>query len=132
MIYQEAPFNFKIMWNEAIDSKKYIVCGRGKWSYNCEGNKVFRRSIERHLNSYINFETRAKKSDLILRVTEELRSLGIIFIIIADGGITLKELSPSEARNKVAHRFRDAAKNAKQVEEIPTANKCLRTRSKVF
>jgi hypothetical protein len=71
----------------------------------------------------MNLETCAKKSDLILRATKELRSVGMIFMIITDDGVMLKELSPSEAREKVAHRFRDASRTAKKVEEIPTANK---------
>jgi DNA-binding protein H-NS len=91
----------------------HIICGRGNRKYNCEGNKVFRRIIERHLSHYIN-ATRSKKSELIKRVTEELQNLGMIFMAITNDGVTLEELSPIQARKKVAHRFRDTVRTAKQ------------------
>jgi hypothetical protein len=100
--------------DNARASSKYIVCGRGQCKYNCEGNKVFRLIIARHLKDYMMFATRSKKSELIKRVTEELRNLGMIFMATTGNGMTLEELSPGEARKKVAHRFRDAARAAKQ------------------
>jgi hypothetical protein len=116
------------MWSEETrDITSYIICGRGKSSYNCEGNKVFRQSVGKHMKSYMTFQTRAKKSHLILRVAEELRNLGMIFMAISDDGITLKELSPAEARKKVAHRFRDAARATKRLEAISEGRRCLRT-----
>jgi len=111
---------------------KYIICGRGKCNYNCEGNTVFRQRVAKYLKSYMNLTTRAMKSDLILHVSEELQNLGMTFMTINDDGITLKELSPVEARKKVAHRFRDAARTAKQLEAIPEVTKCLTTEPTTF
>ena len=54
------------------------------------------------------------------------------FMVINDDGITLKELSPVEARKKVAHRFRDAARTAKQVDAIPKLRKYLRSEPTAF
>ena len=127
------PSKIDIMLDEHTrTTAKYIICGRGQCNYNCEGNKVFRRSVEMHLKSYMNFTTRAKKSDLILRVAEELRNLGMTFMAISDDGITLKELSIAEARKKLAHRFRDAARSAKQLEAIPEVTKCLTSEPMAF
>jgi hypothetical protein len=92
-------------------ASNHILCGRGNCKYNCEGNKVFRRIIHNHLSLYIR-STRSKKTQLIKRVTEELRILGMIFMTVSDDGETLEELSLSEARKKVAHRFRDAVRTA--------------------
>ena len=110
-------------WEESSNSTKYIVCGRGRCRYNCEGNKVFRRLVATNLASYIHFATRAKKSDLIQRVIDDLRNLGMIFVSATDDGITFEELAPEEARKKVAHRFRDAARRAKSCEYQATDTK---------
>jgi hypothetical protein len=98
--------------DDTRDITKYIICGRGRCNYNCLGNIVFRQSVAKHVKSYMNFKTRTKKSRLILLVIEELRNIGMTFMVISDDGITLKELSPSEARKKVAHRFRDAVRES--------------------
>jgi hypothetical protein len=94
-----------------VDSN-HILCGRGNSIYNSEGNKIFRRIIERHLCNYIN-STRSKKTELIKRVSEELQNLGMIFMAVNDEGEQLQELPTSEARKKVAHRFRDAVRTVK-------------------
>jgi hypothetical protein len=125
--------NFEIMRHEEITAyTNYIICGRGQCKYDCEGNKVFRRSVAKHVNSYISFETRAKKSSLIQGVVEELRSLGMVFMIISDDGISMKELSPAEVRRKVGHRFRDAVRAVKQVKVTPKKRKYVRSQEKPF
>jgi hypothetical protein len=96
-------------------TKAFIICGRGQSKYNCEGNIVFRRIIATHLDDYMTDATRAKKSSIIKCVVEELRNLGMIFMAIEEDGISMRELSSGEAREKVAHRFRDATRMVKKL-----------------
>jgi hypothetical protein len=122
MIAVHSSQNIHIMLEEASISSKYILCGRGRFRYNCEGNKVFRQLVATNLASYVHFATRSKKSSLIKRVIEDLQNLGLTFVAMSQDGTTYEELTPQETRKKVAHRFRDALKKAKSLEHHEEKN----------
>jgi hypothetical protein len=115
-------------------SNKYIICGRGQCNYNSEGNKVFRKLVATHLKSYMTkLATRKIKSSIIRSVTNQLISSGMIFLTLAIDGITLVEISSTEARKKVAHRFRDAARESKHLFTVSREQRiCLSSNASVF
>lgn len=87
----------------------YIVCGRGQSKYNSTGNKKLRNLVASHLSVYIDKgTTRTEKSKLVDKVTREIFVLGMVFV--KRNKKSWEHLSYPEARAKVGHRFRDAAR----------------------
>lgn len=92
-------------------SDNYIVCGRGQRKYNSIGNKTLRSKVAEHLSVYIDRSTsRSEKSKLVDKTTKEIFAMGMIFVKESKNAKDWVTLSHAEARAKVAHRFRDAAR----------------------
>jgi hypothetical protein len=106
--------------NQHVAEHKHIVCGRGSKKYNSKGNKTLRNLVGSHLALYIDeTTTRSEKSKLVEKVCKQLIAAGMVFVKkISSGGrgrqgdaiCIWEELSYAQARAKVAHRFRDAAR----------------------
>ena len=99
-----------------LKGKNYIVCGRGQNKYNGDGNKKLRRLVASLLHIYMDTKTnRTAKSELVNGVTEQLIAMGMKFVklsgVIGSKDYGWVELPYEEARNKIAHRFRDAARS---------------------
>ena len=91
----------------------HILCGRGQQKYNCSGNKVLRQLVASHLQQYMTKSSlRTAKTKIVDTVTTKLFDMGMVFIAMKDGGggHCWTTLNYADARKKVAHRFRDAAR----------------------
>lgn len=90
----------------------HIVCGRGQQKYNSKGNKTLRNLVANHLSIYIDDNTsRSAKSKLVDKATKEIFRMGMTFVKMdEDDKDCWVTLSFAQARTKVAHRFRDAAR----------------------
>lgn len=93
-------------------NENYIVCGRGQRKYNSKGNKTLRKLVADHLSIYIDGNTsRSAKSKLVDKATKEIFGMGMTFVKMdEDAKDCWLTLSFAQARTKVAHRFRDAAR----------------------
>ena len=101
---------------------KYIICGRGQQKYNSDGNKILRKVVASNLAIYNDKSTaRNAKSKLVDKVTAQIFNMGMAFVKMTKDGDIWEELSYEDARNKVAHRFRDAARRVNSGEdELPS------------
>lgn len=97
--------NFKDIANN------YIVCGRGQRKYNSNGNKTLRNLVSTHLATYMSKVTkRSDKTKLVERVTREILGMNMVFVKWNGESGSWDHLTYGDARAKVAHRFRDAAR----------------------
>ena len=101
---------------------KYVICGRGQQKYNSDGNKILRKVVASNLAIYNDKSTaRNAKSKLVDKVTAQIFNMGMAFVKMTKDGDIWEELSYEDARNKVAHRFRDAARRVNSGEdELPS------------
>jgi hypothetical protein len=115
MLQKDSTMDNDRVRNMNLKGKNYIICGRGQNKYNGDGNKRLRRLVASLLHIYMDTKTnRTAKSELVNGVTEQLIAMGMKFVklsgVIGSKDYGWVELPYVEARNKIAHRFRDAAR----------------------
>ena len=98
-----------------------VLCGRGRISFQHEGNRKFRFLIASHLSEYTQARTKKQKIDLVRSIAQTIRDRGGRFLkqdretqLWYDAGI-------QAARKKVGHSLRDASNDK---------IKCVRAMSK--
>ena len=112
-----------------------IVCGRGKGSYNCPGNKKFRAIVNRNIDRYLAAKSRLDKSLVLASIIDEVRQQnnGNVRFVKKDKNQGWVEISEDQVREKAGHTIRETIaalekkKNAKdsttitkkEVETVP-------------
>ena len=85
-----------------------ILLGRGKASYNHDGNRRFRKFIAMHASTYINFDDCFDKSMVIYAVYQSITSARGRFLQYQKSLNAWCEVEPKVARSKIGHAIRDA------------------------
>lgn len=90
-----------------------VVIGRGKKTWNHEGNRRFRHIVQAELEDYSACQTKQQKTEIILGILKQLKSNGIRVVKqdLNDKWRRWINLSHSMARVHVAQAFRDALAN---------------------
>jgi hypothetical protein len=85
-----------------------ILLGRGKASYNHDGNRRFRKFIAMHASTYINFDDCFDKSMVIYAVYQSITCARGRFLQYKKSLNGWCEVEPKVARSKIGHAIRDA------------------------
>ena len=98
-----------------------VICAKGKYSFNHEGNKKFRVVIEKTTSEYYSCASKQRKTSMVMAVVRKIRS-------DPDGGFIRKdsktglwyEIGEDAAREKVGQSLREAIVRA---DPVKTARK---------
>ncbi|KAI2508339.1 hypothetical protein MHU86_6144 [Fragilaria crotonensis] len=94
--------------------RNHIVCGRGFGNWNHAGNRAFRRVVKSRLAQYMDERTtRTAKTRLVADTLQDLLEMNMVFVTRTNDDGDLVTLSIHQARAKVAHMFRDFARQAR-------------------
>ena len=92
-----------------------ILCGRGRAIAKSLGNQRFRTTISRKLPCYLR-ASRAEKSIIINATVDAIQQDGLRFLKKKKNDEQWVELNKKQAREKVAHAFRDMAASPTSLE----------------
>jgi hypothetical protein len=85
-----------------------ITCGRGKGSYNREGNVTFRKVIRMHIKDYQSARTKFEKTTVLNAVIDRLHTdYGARFLKFNSRTKQWFEITDDQAREKVGHTMRE-------------------------
>jgi hypothetical protein len=79
---------------------KDILCGRGKSTFNHEGNKRFRKIVYKYINAYIS-SPRSKRSDVVKAALNETLGTGARFLKKLENSLEWYDGGERVAREKV-------------------------------
>lgn len=86
-----------------------VLCGRHKQSSRHVGNRRFRVTVAMNLTRYMEADTKADKSRVILSVIDNVRASGGRFLKWSSKRQAWTELDEKHTREKVGHALRDTA-----------------------
>mmetsp|Transcript_913 Transcript_913/g.1856 ORF Transcript_913/g.1856 Transcript_913/m.1856 type:complete len:363 (+) Transcript_913:648-1736(+) len=95
-----------------------IVCGRGRGNYNCEGNILFRQIVAQYVDQYLQSESKAAKTLVLVQVLEQVKhdSRGKCRFVKQrpEDGLWC-ELGEVAAREKAGHAMRECIATRKKL-----------------
>lgn len=110
-----------------------VVCGRGKGSYDRDGNRTFRLLVARYVDEYEGCETKIEKSRLLERivaVTKEQNNGQTHFVKYNRTQNRWYEVSNDHAREKVGHTMRVAVASKQEMASSTTSGATNGTKKK--
>ncbi|GKY93008.1 hypothetical protein MPSEU_000269300 [Mayamaea pseudoterrestris] len=108
-----------------------VVCGRGKGSYNCPGNRKFRAVVKKYMNQYVTAKTKVDKSTVLQAVLTSFVSATNGRFVKYDKSLqTYVEIPIHEAREKVGHAMREALAAEELVEGKQEAQHAFQVKHK--
>ncbi|GKY94838.1 hypothetical protein MPSEU_000449000 [Mayamaea pseudoterrestris] len=108
-----------------------VVCGRGKGSYNCPGNRKFRAVVKKYMHQYVTAKTKVDKSTVLQAVLNSFVSATNGRFVKYDKSLqTYVEIPLHEAREKVGHAMREALAAEELVEGKQEAQHAFQVKHK--
>lgn len=103
---------------EGVEIRRYdVLCGRGKHSFDHDGNRDFRYIIAAVLPDYVSAKSRGAKTAIVASVMKKVHAQGGRFLRHDSNRNVWYVLNYSQSKDKVGHAIRDATltKEAKKV-----------------
>ena len=109
-----------------------ILCGRGLFCFEHEGNQKFRALLALNLQAYRDANSRTQRSRVVRSVADTINVMGGRFLIFDGQTKTWRDGGKKKAVDKIGHSLRDAIANkSKNVEDLHRLVKEARERNEL-
>lgn len=108
-----------------------VVCGRGKGSYNCPGNRRFRTIVKKYISQYSAAKSKMDKSNVLQTILDVFLQTTLGRFVKWDKvAQEYVEIPLNEAREKVGHAMREAIASEDLVHGKQQAQQAFRVKHK--